>query len=55
MMKDWTTAIEDIANTFQNQQLPNLTRNTQIWIMMEVFCGIPEEVNHLIVSKIIKV
>lgn len=45
MLKEWPTAIEDVINTFQNQRLPNLTESTQSWIMMEVLCGIPEEVN----------
>lgn len=44
MLREWPTAIEDVTATFQNQQLPNLSSNTQIWIMMEVLCGIPEEV-----------
>lgn len=44
MIDEWPTAIEDVTNTFQNQQLPNIPPNTQIWIMMEVLCGIPEEV-----------
>lgn len=44
MIRVWPTAIEDVTNTFQNQQLPNLNANTQIWIMMEVLCGIPDEV-----------
>lgn len=44
MLKEWPTAIEDVTNTFQNLQLPNITQNTQIWIMLEVLCGIPDEV-----------
>ncbi|XP_037040753.1 importin-13 [Bradysia coprophila] len=44
MLSDWPTAIPDVVNTFQNQQLPNVSENTQIWIMMEVLCGVPEEV-----------
>lgn len=44
MISEWPTAIADVVNTFQNQQLPNVSENTQIWIMMEVLCGVPEEV-----------
>lgn len=45
MLKDWPTAIEDVLNTFQSQQIPNVTPETQLWIMLEVLSGIPEEVN----------
>lgn len=47
MIDEWPTAIEDVTNTFQNHLLPNVPANTQIWIMMEVLCGIPEEVKIL--------
>lgn len=47
MIYEWPTAIEDVTNTFQNHLLPNVSVNTQIWIMMEVLCGIPEEVRIL--------
>lgn len=40
MISEWPTAIADVVNTFQNQQLPNVNENTQIWIMMEVLCGV---------------
>ncbi|KAJ6635779.1 Importin-13 [Pseudolycoriella hygida] len=44
MIMEWPTAITDVVNTFQNQKLPNVNENTQVWIMMEVLCGVPEEV-----------
>lgn len=50
MIKDWPTAIEDVTNAFQTQQLPNLNANIQIWIMMEVLCGIPEEASAISTS-----
>ncbi|XP_055715027.1 importin-13, partial [Phlebotomus papatasi] len=50
MLEEWPTAIEDVTNTFQNQQLPNLSVNTQVWIMMEILGGIPEEANAIYTS-----
>ncbi|GAB0088696.1 Importin-13 [Sergentomyia squamirostris] len=50
MLDQWPTAIEDVTNTFQNQQLPNLSVNTQVWIMMEILGGIPEEANAIYTS-----
>lgn len=41
------TAIEDIINTFQSQQMPNVSQETQSWILMEILGAIPEEVNYL--------
>ena len=58
MMRHWPNGIEDVVNTFLNQQLPNLDANTQIWILMEVICGIPEEVSsglHSMQFKCIKI
>lgn len=50
LREEWPTAIEDVCNTFQNQQLPNLDRNTQTCVMMEVLLGIPEETNAIYTS-----
>lgn len=50
MLSEWPTAIEDIVNIFHNQQIPNLNENTQMWIMMEILCGIPEEANAIYTS-----
>ncbi|CAD7092399.1 unnamed protein product [Hermetia illucens] len=50
MLKDWPTAIEDVLNTFQSQQIPNVTPETQLWIMLEVLSGIPEEANAIYTS-----
>lgn len=44
MLGEWPSAIEDVINTFQNQQIPNVTNETQLWIMLEVLQAIPEEV-----------
>ena len=44
MLGEWPTAIEDVINTFQNQQIPNVTNETQLWIMLEILQAIPEEV-----------
>lgn len=44
MITDHPTAIEDIVNTFQNQQMPNVGEETQSWILMEILGAIPEEV-----------
>lgn len=44
MIAEHPTAIEDIVTTFQNQQMPNVSSGTQLWILMEVLGGIPEEV-----------
>lgn len=45
MISEHPTAIEDIVNTFQSQQMPNVSRETQSWILMEILGAIPEEVN----------
>lgn len=45
MVAEDPSAIDDIINTFQTQQLPNINSNTQFFIMLEVLAGIPEEVN----------
>lgn len=47
MISDHSSAIEDIVNTFQNQQMPNVSQETQSWILMEILGAIPEEVTHL--------
>ena len=47
MLGEWPTAIEDVINTFQNQQIPNVTKEMQLWIMLEVLQAIPEEVRTL--------
>lgn len=44
VITDHPTAIEDIVNTFQNQQMPNVSQSTQSWILMEILGAIPEEV-----------
>ena len=43
MLKEWPSAINDVINMFQNQQLPNITRHTQFWILFDVLSGVPEE------------
>lgn len=48
MLGEWPTAIEDVINTFQNQQIPNVTNETQLWIMLEILQAIPEEVSFII-------
>lgn len=45
MISDHPTAIEEMVNTFQNQQMPNVNQETQSWILMEILGAIPEEVN----------
>lgn len=49
MLGEWPTAIEDVINTFQNEQIPNVTKETQLWIMLEILQAIPEEVSSLFV------
>lgn len=44
MLTDYPSAIEEIVNTFQNQQMPNVSQETQSWILMEILGAIPEEV-----------
>lgn len=43
MLKEWPSAISDVINMFQNQQLPNLSQHTQLWILFDVLSGVPEE------------
>lgn len=43
MLEDWPCAIEEVIETFQNQRIPNVTADVQLWIMLEVLQGIPEE------------
>ncbi|XP_055377446.1 importin-13 [Condylostylus longicornis] len=50
MLGEWNTAIEDIINTFKNLQIPNVTADMQLWIMLEVLQGIPEEANAIYTS-----
>lgn len=55
MITEYPTAIEEIVTMFQNEQMPNVTRDTQLWILMEVLGGIPEEVGiHTKLRQIIK-
>lgn len=43
MLREWPTAISDVINMFQNEQLPNLSQHTQLWILFDVLSGVPEE------------
>ncbi|XP_073817967.1 importin-13-like protein cdm [Musca autumnalis] len=43
MLSEWPNAIEDVINIFQNQQIPNVSNETQLWILLEVLQAIPEE------------
>lgn len=43
MLKEWPSAINDVIQMFQNEQLPNITRHTQLWILFDVLSGVPEE------------
>ncbi|XP_034486188.1 importin-13 [Drosophila innubila] len=43
MLEDWPCAIEEVIDTFQRQRIPNVTVDVQLWIMLEVLLGIPEE------------
>lgn len=43
MLKEWPSAINDVINMFHNEQLPNLTQHTQLWILFDVLSGVPEE------------
>lgn len=45
MITEFPSTIEDIVTTFQSQQMPNVSQDTQLWILMEVLGGIPEEVS----------
>lgn len=45
MISEHPNAIEDIVNTFQNEQMPNVNQETQSWILMEILGAVPEEVN----------
>lgn len=45
MLSENPMAIEEILDTLQSQPLPNVSSATQLWILMEVLCGIPEEVS----------
>lgn len=47
MISESPTIIEDFVSTFQTQQIPNLTQETQLSILLEVLGGIPEEVSHV--------
>lgn len=50
MLKEWPSAISDVIEMFQNQQLPNLTPQTQLWILFDVLSGVPEEACSIITS-----
>lgn len=52
MLSEWPTAIEDIISTFQQQQIPNVSAETQLWIMIEILQGIPEEVSFTLYSSL---
>jgi len=43
MLGEWPGAIEEVINTFQNQRMPNVSADVQLWIMLEVLQAIPEE------------
>lgn len=43
MLEEWPTAIQDVINMFQNQQLPNVSQHTQYWILFDVLTGVAEE------------
>ncbi|CRL02034.1 CLUMA_CG015289, isoform A [Clunio marinus] len=43
MLKEWPSALNDVINMFQNQQLPNLSQHTQLWILFDVLSGVPDE------------
>lgn len=43
MLNEWPSAISDVINMFSNEQLPNLTLHTQLWILFDVLSGVPEE------------
>ena len=45
MISEHPNAIEDIVNTFQSKQMPNVNQETQSWILMEILGAVPEEVN----------
>lgn len=44
MITEHPNAIEDIVNTFQSEQMPNVNQETQSWILMEILGAVPEEV-----------
>ncbi|ALC46488.1 cdm [Drosophila busckii] len=43
MLDEWPHAIEEVIDSFQSQRMPNVSREVQLWIMLEVLMGIPEE------------
>ncbi|XP_001359959.2 importin-13 [Drosophila pseudoobscura] len=43
MLDEWPNAIEEVIDTFQNQRIPNVKPDVQLWIMLEVLTAIPEE------------
>lgn len=44
MISEHPNSIEDIVNTFQSEQMPNVSQETQSWILMEILGAVPEEV-----------
>lgn len=44
MLQEHPAAIQDLVNTFQCQQMPNVNEDTQTVIFMDILCGIPFEV-----------
>ncbi|EDX12495.1 GD20201 [Drosophila simulans] len=55
MLGEWPGAIEEVINTFQNQRMPNVSADVQLWIMLEVLTAIPEEalVIHTSVKRVV--
>lgn len=52
MIGEYPTTIEDFVSMFHTQQIPNLTQDTRICILLEVLAGIPEEVSIFLKFKI---
>ncbi|KAG5682378.1 hypothetical protein PVAND_011734 [Polypedilum vanderplanki] len=48
MLKEWPSAINDVIDMFLNRQLPNITQQTQQWILFDVLSSIPEEACNII-------
>lgn len=55
MLDDWPTAIEEVIDTFQMQRIPNVSADVQLWIMLEILSGIPEEMQviHTSVKRVV--
>jgi hypothetical protein len=50
MLKEWPSAIVDVINMFYNQQLPNLSQHTQVWILFDVLAEIPQDACTILTS-----